>query len=158
QSLPVAPPHAAQARRRRRPGPVRRRRRQCNLADRRVHIEQQRLDAASPSERQAERSWAARAKFLMTVPREHDKVRPLMSAPHASPVQAACRFCGAKLQHTIVDLGMSPLCESYVSPDNANRMEPFYPLRVFLCDNCFLAQLEQYVSAEEIFTEYAYFS
>ena len=81
-----------------------------------------------------------------------------MSGPHASPVQAACRFCGAKLQHTLVDLGMSPLCESYVSPENANRMEPFYPLRVLVCDNCFLAQLEQYVSAEEIFSEYAYFS
>jgi SAM-dependent methyltransferase len=81
-----------------------------------------------------------------------------MSAPHANPVQPDCRFCRAKLHHTLVDLGMSPLCESYVSPDTANRMEPFYPLRVFVCDNCFLAQLEQYVSAEEIFSEYAYFS
>ena len=72
--------------------------------------------------------------------------------------QAGCRFCGAPLRHTLVDLGMSPLCESYVSPDKANQMEPFYPLHVYVCDKCFLAQLEQYVSAEEIFTEYAYFS
>jgi 2-polyprenyl-3-methyl-5-hydroxy-6-metoxy-1,4-benzoquinol methylase len=53
---------------------------------------------------------------------------------------------------------MSPLCESYVSPEKANQMEAFYPLRVYVCDACFLAQLEQYVSPEEIFSEYAYFS
>jgi len=53
---------------------------------------------------------------------------------------------------------MSPLCESYVSPEKANQMEAFYPLHVYVCDSCFLAQLEQYVSREEIFTEYAYFS
>lgn len=72
--------------------------------------------------------------------------------------QASCRFCGTKLRHTLVDLGMSPLCESYVSPEKANQMEAFYPLHVYVCDKCFLAQLEQYVSPEEIFTEYAYFS
>jgi SAM-dependent methyltransferase len=71
---------------------------------------------------------------------------------------AQCRFCGTALRHTLVDLGMSPLCESYVSPEKANQMEPFYPLHVYVCDRCFLAQLEQYVSPEEIFTEYAYFS
>src|SRR6266705_1248131 len=69
-----------------------------------------------------------------------------------------CQFCGSRLQHTLVDLGMSPLCESYISPEKANQMEPFYPLHVYVCDKCFLAQLEQYVSPEEIFTEYAYFS
>jgi SAM-dependent methyltransferase len=71
---------------------------------------------------------------------------------------AACRFCGEKLRHTLVDLGMSPLCESYVSAEKANQMEAFYPLHVYVCERCFLAQLEQYVSVEEIFTEYAYFS
>jgi len=75
-----------------------------------------------------------------------------------TPATADCRFCGTRLQHTLVDLGMSPLCESYISPEKANQMEPFYPLHVYVCDKCFLAQLEQYVSAEEIFTEYAYFS
>jgi hypothetical protein len=53
---------------------------------------------------------------------------------------------------------MSPLCESYVSADQLNQMEPFYPLRVYVCERCFLVQLEAYVSAEQIFTEYAYFS
>ena len=72
--------------------------------------------------------------------------------------QSGCRFCGAKLQHSLVDLGMSPLCESYVSPEKANQMEAFYPLHVYVCGNCFLAQLQQYVSREEIFNEYAYFS
>ena len=62
------------------------------------------------------------------------------------------------LSHTMVDLGMSPLCESYVSPDRVNAMEPFYPLHAWVCHICFLVQLEAYVSGEEIFTEYAYFS
>ena len=69
-----------------------------------------------------------------------------------------CRFCGSTLQHTFVDLGMSPLCESYLQLDQLNQMEPFYPLHVYVCENCFLVQLEEYVSPEEIFSEYAYFS
>lgn len=69
-----------------------------------------------------------------------------------------CRFCKSSLKHTLVDLGMSPLCESFLSSEQLNRMEPFYPLRVYVCESCFLAQLEEYVSPEEIFNEYAYFS
>jgi len=69
-----------------------------------------------------------------------------------------CRFCDTPLRHLLVDLGMSPLCESYVSEDDLNRMEPFYPLRVYVCESCFLTQLEEYVHPEAIFTEYAYFS
>ena len=57
-----------------------------------------------------------------------------------------------------MDLGMSPLCESYVSAEQLNQMEPFYPLHVYICDRCFLAQLHEYVSPESIFAEYAYFS
>jgi SAM-dependent methyltransferase len=53
---------------------------------------------------------------------------------------------------------MSPLCESYLPQEKLNHMEPFYPLRVWVCGECFLVQLEQYVSADHIFTEYAYFS
>jgi SAM-dependent methyltransferase len=75
-----------------------------------------------------------------------------------NPGPAGCRFCGTKLRYSLVDLGMSPLCESYVSLEQANQMEAFYPLHVYVCDSCFLAQLEQYVSAKEIFSEYAYFS
>jgi SAM-dependent methyltransferase len=72
--------------------------------------------------------------------------------------QARCRFCDHPLEHTFVDLGMSPLCESYVSAEQKNAMEPFYPLHVYVCDKCWLVQLEQYVSADSIFSEYAYFS
>ena len=57
------------------------------------------------------------------------------------PTGSKCRFCEAPLTHTLVDLGMSPLCESYISAENANKMEPFYPLHVFVCERCFLAQL-----------------
>jgi SAM-dependent methyltransferase len=67
-------------------------------------------------------------------------------------------FCGTPLRRTFVDLGMSPLCESYVPAEKLNQMEPFYPLHVYVCERCFLVQLEQYVSAEAIFSEYAYFS
>lgn len=69
-----------------------------------------------------------------------------------------CRFCGQPLQRTFVDLGMSPLCESYLKPDKLNQMEPFYPLHVYVCETCLLVQLHEYASPEEIFTEYAYFS
>ncbi len=70
----------------------------------------------------------------------------------------SCRFCGSTLKHTFVDLGMSPLCESYVNPEQLNQMEPFYPLHVYVCSNCFLVQLQEYVSPQEIFSHYAYFS
>jgi SAM-dependent methyltransferase len=70
----------------------------------------------------------------------------------------ACMFCKAPLRHTFVDLGMSPLCESYVTAEKLNHMEPFYPLHVYVCEKCFLVQLEEYVSPAAIFTEYAYFS
>jgi hypothetical protein len=53
---------------------------------------------------------------------------------------------------------MSPLCESYVRADRVNQMEAFYPLHVYVCDECFLVQLDEFVSPAEIFTEYAYFS
>ena len=70
----------------------------------------------------------------------------------------SCRFCGTELKHTFIDLGMSPLCESYVDAANLDKMEPFYPLHVYVCDKCFLVQLLEYVSAEDIYSEYAYFS
>jgi hypothetical protein len=69
-----------------------------------------------------------------------------------------CRFCGLPLRETFVDLGMSPPCENFLTADELNHVEYFYPLHVRVCTSCFLVQLEEYVSAEEIFTEYAYFS
>jgi SAM-dependent methyltransferase len=75
------------------------------------------------------------------------------------PVRARrCRLCGHSLDHTFVDLGMSPLCESFLAPDQLDAMEPYFPLHVLVCDNCFLVQLGEYVSPARIFAEYAYFS
>jgi hypothetical protein len=53
---------------------------------------------------------------------------------------------------------MSPLCESYLTEDKLDTMEPFYPLNVWVCHQCFLVQINDYVAADEIFTEYAYYS
>jgi SAM-dependent methyltransferase len=78
--------------------------------------------------------------------------------PPPGHVVNACRFCGAELQHVMVDLGMSPLCESFLAAEQLDAMEPFYPLRVQVCAGCLLAQLPAYVPPEDIFTEYAYFS
>jgi SAM-dependent methyltransferase len=69
-----------------------------------------------------------------------------------------CRFCDAALGRTFVDLGMSPLCETYPAASDLNRSEAYYPLHVYVCENCFLVQLELYESAENIFTDYPYFS
>ena len=69
-----------------------------------------------------------------------------------------CRLCGADLAHTFVDLGMSPLCESYVPAERLDEAETFYPLHVRLCGSCLLVQLPAYVSGEHIFSDYAYFS
>jgi SAM-dependent methyltransferase len=82
-------------------------------------------------------------------------VERVSEAPASAP---RCRFCAAPLSEVFVDLGMSPLCESFLPPEALNRMEPFYPLLVWVCGRCFLVQLQEYVSPAEIFTEYAYFS
>ena len=70
----------------------------------------------------------------------------------------ACRFCSAQLVTTLVDLGMSPLCQTHIATDQLHEMEPFYPLRAYVCDRCMLVQLQEFVSPQNIFTEYAYFS
>lgn len=69
-----------------------------------------------------------------------------------------CRFCGSDLKHSFVDLGMSPLANSYVKEESLQKMESFYPLHVFVCGECFLVQLPECQSPENIFSDYAYFS
>jgi SAM-dependent methyltransferase len=87
------------------------------------------------------------------------EIQALHPVKEQSPlVHGSCRMCGHALTHTVVNLGMSPLCESFLTTDQIDQMEPFFPLHVLLCDDCFLVQLKQYVSPEEIFHEYAYFS
>jgi 2-polyprenyl-3-methyl-5-hydroxy-6-metoxy-1,4-benzoquinol methylase len=71
---------------------------------------------------------------------------------------AICRLCDAELTETFVDLGMSPLCESYLAADQLDAPERFYPLHVRICRDCLLVQLPAYVPGEEIFSDYAYFS
>lgn len=72
--------------------------------------------------------------------------------------QSGCRSCGAMLEHTFIDLVMSPLANSYIKPDQLNRMEPFYPLHVYVCEKCLLVQLKQFAAPHDIFSDYAYFS
>jgi SAM-dependent methyltransferase len=86
------------------------------------------------------------------------QTRVRATTPGAEAVLPACRFCSAPLQHTFVDLGMSPLCESYVPPERLGAAEAFYPLHARVCERCLLVQLEEFVAPEDIFTEYAYFS
>lgn len=69
-----------------------------------------------------------------------------------------CRFCAAELRHTFADLGTSPLCQSIIRPDQLQDMEPSYPLHAYVCHNCFLVQLQEFVAPQNIFSEYAYFS
>ncbi len=69
-----------------------------------------------------------------------------------------CRSCGAALAVALCDLGAHPPCESFLSAEELNRMEPTFPLKAWVCESCWLCQLEEYVSPEDIFREYAYFS
>jgi len=71
---------------------------------------------------------------------------------------ASCRFCGTPLRQTFVDLGMSPLCQTHIEPHQLSQREPFYPLHAYVCSECFLVQLQEFVTPDEIFSEYAYFS
>jgi len=83
---------------------------------------------------------------------------PALKDTDVQKTTGVCRFCGTGLQRIFVDLGMSPLCETYPSLAELNRGETYYPLRVYVCDHCLLVQLEEYESAENIFSDYAYFS
>ncbi len=69
-----------------------------------------------------------------------------------------CRFCGTELRQSFVDLGMSPLCETYPAATELKCGETYYPLHAYVCAQCFLVQLEEYESGENIFSDYAYFS
>ena len=85
-----------------------------------------------------------------------NKIKPANSGNQE--FQGSCRFCGSSLDHTFVDLGMSPLCQTHIEPHQLNHMEPFYPLHAYVCKECFLVQLDEYVAPDDIFSDYAYFS
>lgn len=69
-----------------------------------------------------------------------------------------CRFCEQELTHIVVSLGCSPLANAFLSRTQLQKMEPFYPLTVYVCDKCFLVQLDEFENPREIFSDYAYFS
>nr|WP_148270495.1 class I SAM-dependent methyltransferase [Haliscomenobacter hydrossis] len=76
-----------------------------------------------------------------------------------SSSRSCCRFCASELKHNVLDLGMSPLCQKHITPQQTNEAEKFYPLHVYVCEQCWLVQLEEFATPEEIFAEdYAYFS
>jgi len=85
-----------------------------------------------------------------------------MVAPN-SPLDARprirCRFCEKPLEHTFVDLGMTPLCQTQIATDMLNHFEIYYPLHAYVCEHCFLVQLDEFVAPNEIFSDvYPYFS
>jgi 2-polyprenyl-3-methyl-5-hydroxy-6-metoxy-1,4-benzoquinol methylase len=73
---------------------------------------------------------------------------------------ASCQFCQHPLQYTLANLGGSPIANDYLSQEQLNRAEKFYPLHAYVCDNCYLVQLEEFESPDHIFGDgdYAYFS
>ena len=80
------------------------------------------------------------------------EVMPPTSAPDL------CRFCGAQLHEVFVDLGPSPLANSFLRPERLRESEPFYPLQALVCGACFLVQLPAWASPASLFAEYAYFA
>jgi SAM-dependent methyltransferase len=71
---------------------------------------------------------------------------------------STCRFCATPLKHEFVNLGLSPIANAFIEPEEVGNIEPFYPLHVFVCSTCFLVQLEEFESPDEIFSDYVYFS
>jgi SAM-dependent methyltransferase len=82
-----------------------------------------------------------------------------VKAPSAHAMElSCCRFCSAPLERVFIDLGMSPLANSYLRNEKAKQDERFFPLRAYVCGECFLVQLEEWEAPENIFGDYAYFS
>jgi len=79
----------------------------------------------------------------------------MLNSTMSSP---ACRACGKALEHVFADLGSSPLSNSYLNAEDLDKMEPVYPLKAYVCESCFLVQLEAFETPQKLFQEYAYFS
>ncbi len=90
----------------------------------------------------------------------HEAALPLprLTNTNCPAVESKCRFCGSRLRYVFVNLGLSPLANAYLKEDELSRDEKVFPLRVFVCGDCLLVQLEQWETPENIFGEYAYFS
>ncbi len=83
---------------------------------------------------------------------------PELRVGQSRPSGGRCRFCAAELRRVVTDLGMSPPCESFLTAAELDRMEPFYPLVVWVCDECWLMQVPDQIRPEDTFVEYGYFS
>jgi SAM-dependent methyltransferase len=95
----------------------------------------------------------------MTETRPFDPAAATKPAVTGAPVRRrACRFCGAPVDRTFVDLGMAPPCEAILTAEQLERAEVFYPLHAVVCDRCFLVQLSDDLDPAGIYSEYAYFS
>lgn len=77
---------------------------------------------------------------------------------HTATPRTSCRLCDEPLRHSFADLGMQPPCESFLPAEAVNDVEATFPLHAYVCDHCFLVQLNTDVAPETIYTEYAYFS
>ena len=86
--------------------------------------------------------------------RPYSTMAPSVPAAEAS----CCRFCNAPLEQVFIDLGLSPLANSYLKNEDLKSEEQFFPLRAYVCGECFLVQLEEWETPENIFGDYAYFS
>lgn len=84
--------------------------------------------------------------------------RRAKSANTGDGLTPSCRFCGCLLTEIFADLGSTPLCESYLRPEDLRKGEPFYSLCTYVCSQCYLVQVPEIVSPQEIFSDYAYFS
>ena len=82
----------------------------------------------------------------------------LKTSAEVSSESRSCRFCSKTLENLVVDLGLSPLCQNKIVQEDLNKAEKFYPLRAYVCDECWLVQVHEHVSGEDIFSHYAYFS
>lgn len=82
----------------------------------------------------------------------------LVKVPALERANSTCRLCATPLERTFVDLGLSPLANSYLAAGDLNEAELFFPLRVFVCETCLLVQLPMAATPEQIFSDYAYFS
>ena len=70
-----------------------------------------------------------------------------------------CRHCGTPLNHTFLDLGFAPPSNAYLTQADLSKPEKYYPLKIKVCDHCWLVQTEDYAQADELFSpDYAYFS
>lgn len=96
--------------------------------------------------------------MIINTSSEISSMQDLKTSAQVSSESRGCRFCGKPLENLVVDLGLSPLCQSQIEREKLNHPETFYPLRAYVCEQCLLVQVHEHVSGEEIFSHYAYFS